>query len=96
MTTLYMYSRPIGLRFEFDGYEESKFDPTSVSNGCWDQKLARVAAWCHGVVVQNFRNENTRYFALLFSRLGAKKEIEFILPSYFALLFSIVSSVDST
>jgi len=24
------------------------------------------------------------------------KEIEFILPSYFALLFSIVSSVDST
>ena len=48
MTTLYMYSRPIGLRFEFDGYEESKFDPISVSNGCWDQKLARVAAWWHG------------------------------------------------
>jgi hypothetical protein len=50
----------------------------------------------HGGMVQNFRNENTRYFALLFSRLAREKEIEFILPSYFALLFSIVSSVDST
>ena len=77
-----MYSRPIGLRFEFDGYEESKFDPTSVSNGCWDQKLARVAAWCHGVVVQNFRNESTRYFALLFSRLAREKN-----RVYFAVLF---------
>eukprot|EP00978_Attheya_sp_CCMP212_P026372 scaffold86595_cov61-Attheya_sp.AAC.2 len=47
-TTLYIYSRPIGLRFEFDGYEEANFDPSSISNGCWDQKLARVAAWCGG------------------------------------------------
>eukprot|EP00978_Attheya_sp_CCMP212_P017503 scaffold46664_cov63-Attheya_sp.AAC.4 len=37
-TTLYIYSRPIGLRFEFDGYEAATFDPSSVSNGCWDQK----------------------------------------------------------
>eukprot|EP00978_Attheya_sp_CCMP212_P047193 scaffold421256_cov54-Attheya_sp.AAC.3 len=48
MTTLYMYSRPNGLRFEFDGYEEATFDPSSISNGCWDQKLAHVAAWCGG------------------------------------------------
>ena len=81
-----MYSRPIGLIFEFDGYEESKFDPTSVSNGCWDQKLARVAAWWHGVVVQNFRNENTRYFALLFSRLAREKSNRI----YFAVLFCLV------
>eukprot|EP00978_Attheya_sp_CCMP212_P007649 scaffold17751_cov64-Attheya_sp.AAC.1 len=38
MTTLYVYSRPIHLRFEFDGYEEATFDPSSISNGCWDQR----------------------------------------------------------
>eukprot|EP00978_Attheya_sp_CCMP212_P015148 scaffold38967_cov54-Attheya_sp.AAC.3 len=43
-STLYIYSRPIGLRIEFDGYEGATFDPSSVSNRCWDQKIARVAA----------------------------------------------------
>eukprot|EP00978_Attheya_sp_CCMP212_P037249 scaffold174248_cov28-Attheya_sp.AAC.3 len=47
-TTLYIYSRPIGPRFEFDEYEEATFDPSPVSNRCWDQKLARVGAWCGG------------------------------------------------
>eukprot|EP00978_Attheya_sp_CCMP212_P013134 scaffold32880_cov28-Attheya_sp.AAC.1 len=36
-------SRQIGLRIDFDGCEEATFDPSSISNGCWDQKLARVA-----------------------------------------------------
>jgi hypothetical protein len=47
-TTFYIYSRPIGLLFELDGYEEATFDPSSISNGCWDQKLAHVPAWCGG------------------------------------------------
>eukprot|EP00978_Attheya_sp_CCMP212_P025813 scaffold83836_cov69-Attheya_sp.AAC.2 len=38
-TTLYIYSRPIGLRFEFDRYEEATFDPSSVLNGCCDQRV---------------------------------------------------------
>eukprot|EP00978_Attheya_sp_CCMP212_P031829 scaffold121818_cov32-Attheya_sp.AAC.2 len=37
------YSSRIGLRFEFDGYEEATFVPSSVSNRCCDQKLACVA-----------------------------------------------------
>eukprot|EP00978_Attheya_sp_CCMP212_P020535 scaffold58917_cov62-Attheya_sp.AAC.6 len=42
-TTVQAVSSRIGLRIEFDGCEEATFDPSSVSNGCWDQKLARVA-----------------------------------------------------
>ena len=42
-------SRQIGVRIEFDGCEEPTFDPSSISNGCWDQKLARAAAWCGGL-----------------------------------------------
>ena len=47
-TTFYIYSRPIGLLFELDGYEEATIDPNSIANGCWDQKLAHVPAWCGG------------------------------------------------
>jgi hypothetical protein len=39
---VYDESSRIGLRIEFDRYEEATFDPTSVSNGCWDQKLAHI------------------------------------------------------
>eukprot|EP00978_Attheya_sp_CCMP212_P025085 scaffold80013_cov75-Attheya_sp.AAC.2 len=45
---VHLFETSIGLRFEFDGYEKATFDPSSISNGCWDQKLARVAAWCGG------------------------------------------------
>eukprot|EP00978_Attheya_sp_CCMP212_P041408 scaffold237164_cov48-Attheya_sp.AAC.2 len=38
-TTIYDDSSRIGLRIEFDGYEEATFDPSSVSNRCWDQKI---------------------------------------------------------
>ena len=87
MTTLYMYSRPIGLRFEFDGYKESKFDPTSVSNGCWDQKLARVAAWWHGA---KFQERKHALFCLAFFPSCARKKksnlfCRLILPCCFRL-----------
>ena len=86
-TTLYLYSRPIGLRFEFDGYEESTFDPTSVSNGCWDQKLARVAAWWHGA---KFQERKHALFCLAFFPSCARKKksnlfCRLILPCCFRL-----------
>eukprot|EP00978_Attheya_sp_CCMP212_P046730 scaffold408271_cov31-Attheya_sp.AAC.1 len=42
-TTVQAGSSRIGLHIEFDGCEEATIDPSSVSNGCWDQKLACVA-----------------------------------------------------
>eukprot|EP00978_Attheya_sp_CCMP212_P017711 scaffold47535_cov62-Attheya_sp.AAC.3 len=47
-TTVYDSSR-IGLHIELDGYEDATFDPSSISNRCWDQKSAHVVAWCGGV-----------------------------------------------
>eukprot|EP00978_Attheya_sp_CCMP212_P011150 scaffold27309_cov62-Attheya_sp.AAC.3 len=41
-TTVYDDSSRKSLRIELDGYEEATFDPSSVSNGCWDQKLAHI------------------------------------------------------
>eukprot|EP00978_Attheya_sp_CCMP212_P026156 scaffold85525_cov37-Attheya_sp.AAC.1 len=35
-------SRRIDPRIEFDGYEEATFDPSFVSNGCWDQNITTV------------------------------------------------------
>eukprot|EP00978_Attheya_sp_CCMP212_P011778 scaffold29289_cov58-Attheya_sp.AAC.2 len=35
-------SSRIDLRIEFDGCEEATFEPSSVSNRCWDQKLAHI------------------------------------------------------
>eukprot|EP00978_Attheya_sp_CCMP212_P006903 scaffold16103_cov62-Attheya_sp.AAC.1 len=43
-------SSQIGIRIECDECEEATIDPSSISNGCWDQKLAHVAAWCGGVL----------------------------------------------
>ena len=52
-------SRQIGVRIEFDGCEEATFDPSSISNGCWDHKLARVATWCCGGVSSKLETRNT-------------------------------------
>eukprot|EP00978_Attheya_sp_CCMP212_P041945 scaffold247581_cov27-Attheya_sp.AAC.1 len=41
-TTVYDDSSRKSLRIEFNGCEEATFDPSSVSNGCWDQKLAHI------------------------------------------------------
>ena len=54
----YIYSRPMSLRHELDAYKQATFDPSPVSNGCWDQKVARVVhlVWSGLVLAQTAGN----------------------------------------
>ena len=61
---MYADSSRIGLHIELDGCEEATFDPSSISNGCWDQKLARAAAWCGGLA-----SRQTKFPWVVFSKV---------------------------
>jgi hypothetical protein len=57
-------SRLIDYIFHSDMGEEEIFDPTSISNGGWDQKLDHLPGLIYSSCCQN-RDRNRNYFFLL-------------------------------
>jgi hypothetical protein len=58
-------SRLIDYIFHSDMGEEEIFDPTSISNGGWDQKLDHLPGLIYSSCCQN-RDRNRNYFFYLF------------------------------
>jgi hypothetical protein len=58
-------SRLIDHIFHSDMGEEEIFDPTSISNGGWDQKLDHLPGLIYSSCCQN-RDRNRNYFFYLF------------------------------
>jgi hypothetical protein len=65
MTIMTVASRLIDYIFHSDMGEEEIFDPTSISNGGWDQKLDHLPGLIYSSCCQN-RDRNRNYFFYLF------------------------------